>query len=72
MGDWYLDHNGKWQYDHLAPNPGDNPDVTSMLPVIPPSPRPRTVDAGGVVDPAEFDSFDDVDSRTIVDPGAPA
>ena len=24
------------------------------------------------IEPAEFDSFDEVDSRTIVDPGAPA
>ena len=65
---------GEWVPDQLSPSgfrwrDHDEPEPTSMLPIVKPSPVPRG--DVGVVDPAEFDSFDDVDSRSIVDPGAP-
>lgn len=78
MGDWYLKDDGSWVYDKDAPSPGTNPSPTEMLPIVTPSPTRRartfTHDDGSEyerVSAAEFDSFDEVDSTTIADPGAP-
>lgn len=91
MGDWWLGNDNRWHYDDNAGAP--DPAVTSMLPIVTPTPYPRT---GGTVrygaaedhqlsrqegpehpggDWANADaylSYDDVDSTTIVDDGAPA
>ena len=85
MGDWYLgpdpDRPGqmKWLYDSNAPTP--DPTVTSMLPTVSrETSRPAATVPGFVkddgsayarVDPGWFDSFDEVDSRSIVDDGGP-
>jgi hypothetical protein len=75
----------KWLYDKDAPTPGPDPSVTQMLPAVTPAPQPAQSDERdyveiyeredgsiyGRVDPGWFDVYDEVDSRTIVDPGAP-
>lgn len=79
MGDWsWSDQRQQWVYDPMAPSPGQNPAVTQILPTVTPSPSPRPRVEEPVDDhylnwvPAtDFPSFDDVDSRTIDDPGAP-
>lgn len=84
MGDWYLNREGRWTYDPNAPTPDPNPSVTQMMPAVPrPEPEkgaePAIVEIyeredGSIysrVDPGWFDSYDEVDSRTISDPGAP-
>lgn len=84
VGDWYMgpDPNNpgrlKWLYDRNAPSP--SMEHTTAMPIVRLDPEPdefaevyEREDGSiyGRVDPAEFDSFDEVDSRTIVDPGAP-
>jgi hypothetical protein len=87
MGDWYLNNEGRWTYDEDAPTPGVNPPVTYMLPTVaavpesdgPPPDEPPIVEIyeredGSIysrVDAGWFDSYDEVDSRTVSDPGAP-
>lgn len=80
MGDWYVDRNGRWQYDKDAPSP--SVEHTAMMPVV----SRETVDESdeyaevyeredgaiyGRVDEEFFDDFDEVDSRTIRDLGTP-
>lgn len=75
MGDWYVDRQGNWAYDKNAPAP--DPSVTQIGAVPPAAPDVAATvqwDDGavyGLINPAQFASFDEVDSRTIQDPGAP-
>lgn len=84
VGDWYMgpdpENPGrlKWLYDRDAPTP--SVEHTMALPVVRPDPEPdefaevyEREDGSiyGRVDPAEFAPYDEVDSRTISDPGAP-
>lgn len=86
MGDWYLgpdpEHPGrlKWLYDKHAPSLSPGVEHTSVMPAVRADPEPdefadvyEREDGSiyGRVDPTEFASYDDVDSRTIADPGAP-
>lgn len=54
MGDWYPDpdYPGRWLHDDAAPNPGENPAVTMMLPTIQPYPDPG-LDVANSNPPAE-------------------
>lgn len=67
VGQWTLDNNDKWQYDAHAPS--ESVDVTPLVP------RSGFVREDGSAydrpDPGQFEDFDDVDSRTIVDDGGP-
>lgn len=80
MGDWYLDRLGKWQYDKNAPAPGV--ENTSMMPAVGAAALRDEPDYADVyeredgaiygrIDPDQFESYDEVDSREIDDPGAP-
>ncbi len=77
MGDWFPNPDGSWRHDDRAPTPYRGPDSTQLLPVVKPEPdlrRTFTHDDGSVytrIPAGAFESFDDVDSTTIVDPGAP-
>lgn len=68
MGDWLIDENDNWIYDEDAPSPSAG--VTAL------APRPSFQLPGGSTvyeraEPGWFDSFDEVDSRTITDDGGP-
>lgn len=80
MGDWYIDRSGRWQYDVQAPSPGV--EHTAMMPVV----SRETVDEPdefddvyeredgaiyGRVQPDLFNSYDEIDSRTLSDLGTP-
>lgn len=74
MGDWYLDQNEKWQYDPEAESP--SPGVTALAP----RPLEEETRSGFVKDdnsayvrsdPDWFESYDDVDSRTVESVGGP-
>jgi hypothetical protein len=77
MGDWYVDNNGRWAYDENAPSPGV--EVTQIRPVPreapPATPRNGFMSPDGSayerVEASWFDSYDEVDSTTIVDDGGP-
>jgi hypothetical protein len=77
IGDWSLDRQGRWVYDANAPSA--SPEPTSMLPAVPAA-DPAFAEIyeredGAIyarVLPGVFASFDEVDSRTIVDKGAPS
>jgi hypothetical protein len=78
VGDWYLDRLGKWQYDKNAPAPGV--ENTSMMPAVRADPEPDEFadvyeredgEIYGRVDPDEFESYDEVDSRTVPHVGGP-
>lgn len=74
MGDWFLDNTGSWVYDKDAPTPRLDPDLTQIQPSVPsayPDGFERPDGTYGRVDPAQLALFDDVDSTTIFDPGAP-
>lgn len=72
MGDWYLEPDPMrpgqthWRYDPDASRP--DPSVTAMLPAVPREDEPED---DGHVDPAEFLSFDGIDSQMIRSIGAP-
>jgi hypothetical protein len=78
MGDWALrpdpDQPGqfKWMYDKDAPSPGQNPAVTTMLPVVGPSEPARGGDVGDWIDPNAPDPTEDEvtdrDDPNYVDP----
>jgi len=76
-----MDARGSWSYDENAPSE-ENLDpglVTSPLEAVKPDPLhddtvftyPETGDVYRRVPPDAFPSFDEVDSTTIIDEGAP-
>lgn len=82
IGDWYIDRSGRWQYDPHAPSP--SVEHTAMMPVV--SRETPSFDEQdefdevyeredgaiyGRVDRDLFEEFDEVDSRTVEDSGAP-
>lgn len=86
MGDFYPDPKkpGQWIYDEKAPTPGHDPAVTMIYNrpgfisyggVVDRVPTPTQVEHPDhdlqPVPTSEFPSFDEVDSRTIADMGAP-
>lgn len=72
MGDWYPTADGRWTYDPAAPSPGANPALTQILNAVTPSCDEHADIVDFLVHPDEFPAFDDVDSTSIDDPGAPA
>lgn len=70
MGDWYELPDGGWRYEPSAPDPDQS--VTSMVPIVKPTPYPRgPVDEVEPADPEDFPAFDTIDSRLIRSLGAP-
>jgi hypothetical protein len=79
VGDWHLNNQGRWVHDPNAPSPGTSPPATQIMPSVPAKDEPPFDEAYeredgaiyGRPNPSWFEPFDEVDSRTIRDPGAP-
>lgn len=69
MGDWFLDQNDRWVYDANAPSP--SPGVATFAPRQSSGFVKPDGSAYDRPDPAQFNLFDCVDSRTIEDDGGP-
>jgi hypothetical protein len=72
VGDWYLGNDDRWR--HTSDTVPPDPTVTAMMPAVAPPPREQDGPehpGGDWANADAYQSYDDVDSRTVIDTGPP-